>query len=113
MIAEGAFSENYELIMSVRPDEDVYVQIDLRPLLSGDPIHVHSIPLDDERKRRIELDPWYPTFKVFDVEVYFMREGKSCVRLMQFINEELAGHIRMPFRLLTQPFFGESFEVRL
>ncbi|KAL1762777.1 hypothetical protein FB107DRAFT_285208 [Schizophyllum commune] len=113
MIAEGAFSENYELIMSVRPDEDVYVQIDLRPLLSGDPIHVHSIPLDDERKRRIELDPWYPTFEVFDVEVYFMREGKSCVRLMQFINEELAGHIRMPFRLLTQPFFedGATFDV--
>ncbi|KAL1684146.1 hypothetical protein EV122DRAFT_285891 [Schizophyllum commune] len=112
MIAEGAFSESYELIMSIRPDEEIYVQIDLRPLLSGDPIHVHSIPLDDDRKRRIELVPWYTPFKVFDVEVYFVREGKSCVRLMQFMNEELAGHIRMPFRLLTQPFFedGATFD---
>ncbi|KAI4527343.1 hypothetical protein K525DRAFT_264285 [Schizophyllum commune Loenen D] len=108
MIAKGAFSENYELIMSICPDEEIYVQLDLRPLMSSDPIHVHSVPLDGERKRRIESDPWYIPFKVFDVEVYFMRDGKSCVRLMQFINEELAGHIRMPFRLLTQPFFDDG-----
>uniref|UniRef100_D8Q104 F-box domain-containing protein n=1 Tax=Schizophyllum commune (strain H4-8 / FGSC 9210) TaxID=578458 RepID=D8Q104_SCHCM len=107
-IATGTFSENYDLFMSIRPDEEIYVQIDLRPLLSGNPISANSIPLDDDRKRRIESDPWYTPFKVFDVEVYFMHEGKSCMRLMQFMNEELAGHIRMPFRSLTQPFFDDG-----
>ncbi|KAL1668930.1 hypothetical protein GGF50DRAFT_45560 [Schizophyllum commune] len=102
-LAARTFGDSYDQIMEMPYRSGI--KIDLRSLLEGREVMIHLLPEAGETKEGA-LDaaqpPWY------DVEVYFMHEGKTRTRLMQFVHEEHAGRFRMPFRLLTQAYFGES-----
>ncbi|KAL1668927.1 hypothetical protein GGF50DRAFT_110910 [Schizophyllum commune] len=113
MLARSAFSRNYNRIVSYREEEDILVQIDLRPLLTGQMVKAHVLALDDERKDRKSSYAPHERSKLFDIEVFFMHDGRSCMRRILFINENQAGRMRFSYRLLTEAFFddGTIFEV--
>ena len=108
MLARSAFSRNYNRIVSYREEEDILVQIDLRPLLTGQMVKAHVLALDDERKERKSSYAPHERSKLFDIEVFFMHDGRSCMRRILFINEHQAGRMRFSYRLLTEAFFGAS-----
>ena len=78
--------------------------------------HVSSHIILDLRRRA----PGEPEMKVFQVneelleyppatlvDVGFDDNGKDRVRRIKFVREEYAGHMRVPFRLITEGFAGE------
>uniref|UniRef100_D8Q103 MYND-type domain-containing protein n=1 Tax=Schizophyllum commune (strain H4-8 / FGSC 9210) TaxID=578458 RepID=D8Q103_SCHCM len=98
-LAARTFGDSYDQITEV-PGQNA-IKIDLRSLLEGREVMIHIVPETGEGKKRA-MEAAQPLWH--NVEVYFMHEGQTRTRLMQFVHEEHAGRFRMPFRLLTQAY---------